>query len=345
MTLATPGRRTRLLFTTGLLAASLVLAGCSGGTEEPTSAPTDESTVDPFAPEQTSVTTIGYRQTSAAPWFAAVDEGYPEEYGLTEFTYEFGENSPAILTSLVGGSGQFGSVSIPSVIDAVNQGIEIVIVGENFRDVPGNQVMVALESSGIESIEDLDGKTVGLVGLNSGHHNRLRYVMQLEDIDYSNIEFVNVPYGEMASSLETGVIDAGVLTGALLATVEQTLDLNEVFDFATGPLAGLSSLQWVATKAFAEANPNTVAAFQCAVVYRGAKLVAEDDEAYFAAMTNPDLGFTREALEASPKVNYPAANDPEAMQINATIQYAVGLSPEEFDIATITIPLPTNCGD
>lgn len=344
MSLAMP-RRSRLLLVSTVAAAALILAGCSTPSPSETDGPAEGSTVDPHSPEQSSLTAVGYRQTSAAPWYAAIDAGYTEDFGLTDLEYQFGENSPAILTSIVGGSGQVGQVSLPSVIDAVSQGIDVVIVGEAYREPTDSQLMLTLSGSGIESIEDLHGKKVGLVGLNSGQHNRLRYVMQLEDIDYSDIEFVNLTYGEMSAALQTGAIDAGVFTGAVLQDARANLDVTEVFDFGGGPLKEISALQWVATAEWAAANPNTVAAFQCAVVYKGEQLVQDDDEAYYSAMENPDLGFSRDVLSQLPKIIYPAANDAEAMQLNAKIQFAVGLSPEEFDVSSIVIPLPTNCDE
>lgn len=91
------------------------------------------------------------------------------------------------------------------------------------------------------------------------------------------------------------------------------------------------------------ANPNTVAAFQCSVVLKGANLIAEDDEAYIAAATSPEAGFTLEAVESTPKLNFPGANDASQMQRWAAMQYAVGQTETEFDMASIVVPLPDNC--
>ena len=347
MTLFTRFGARRVMITSVVAAASvaLVLSGCSGGGTTPAAttgaSEAPESSVDPFAPEVDTVKAVQYKQTSAAPWFAAITAGYPEEYGIN-LTTDYGENSPAILTSLVGGSGDVGTVSAPSIIDAVNSGIDIVIVGEAFRDPPQSQMLEALPGSGIKSMKDLDGKTVGVVGLNSGQHNRLRYVMKQAGLDPEGPTFVNLTYGEMAANLENGTIDAGAFTGAVLKQARDKLKTVDVFDFGDGPLKEISSLQWVSTGAFAKANPNAIAAFQCAVVYKGEKLVMDDEDAYTNAMVN-DVGFDPAAVKAITKVIYPAANDPKVMQLNAKIQYQVGLTPEEFDMAKVTIPLPTNC--
>ena len=97
MTLFTRFGARRVMFTSVVAAASvaLVLSGCSGGTATPEAttgaSEAPESTVDPFAPEVDTVKAVQYKQTSAAPWFAAITAGYPEEYGIT-LTTDYGEN-------------------------------------------------------------------------------------------------------------------------------------------------------------------------------------------------------------------------------------------------------------
>lgn len=99
-------------------------------------------------------------------------------------------------------------------------------------------------------------------------------------------------------------------------------------------------MQWVANGEWAKANPNTVAAFQCAVVKKGAELVTEDDEAYTAAATGPEIGFTPEAVKATSKLIYPAANDAEKLQVWAKMMYAIGMTDTEFDMSSIVVLLP-----
>jgi len=155
--------------------------------------------------------------------------------------------------------------------------------------------------------------------------------------------FVDVTLGEMAGALQRGEVDIAAATGPALADMRAQLGVVDVLDLGTGPLADYPSLSYVANAEWARANPNTVAAFQCAVVVKGETLVAEDDDAYMAALTGPEVGFTREAVEASPKLNFPAANDAEKLQIAAEVQQAVGLTETEFDMSSVVVPLPTNC--
>ncbi|MCC2033174.1 ABC transporter substrate-binding protein [Microbacterium allomyrinae] len=329
-------------------AVSLVLlaaAGCAASTESDAdaagAAAPAVSAVDPFAPEQSTVVGVNYRQTSVAPFAAAQDSGIAAEYGIT-LEPAWAESAPAAITQIVGGGGDVGTASLWGTINANLQGIELRVIGENFRDVEESLTLEALPDSGISTIEDLEGKKVGVVGLNSTHDLRLKYLMQDEGFDWESVEFLDVPFGEMGASLETGVIDAGVFLGPTLAAAKANLDTVTVLDYGAGLYEGFPSLQWVTTKKFADENPNTIAAFQCAVVVKGAELVTDDEEAYSSAISGA-LGWDAAAIAATKKVIYPASNDTEAMQIVPDIMYNFGVITEEFDIAGITIPLPDNC--
>ena len=323
--------------------AAMSLVGCaSGNAPEPTGDPGAGAGagVDPFDPEITDPTVLLWRQTSSVPFFIAEGEGILAEHGL-DVICEYVENSPAAVAAIVGGTGDIGSSSLWAVVSAINEGMDLRIIGEVFRHVPGSMFLETLPGSGIEGPEDLVGAKVGVVGFNAGHDLSIKNYFDENGLDWSTIEFVNLGYGEMGQALQTGAIDAGTFTGAALAQARTELGSVPVFDY-TDILDHFPALSYIVQGEWADANPNTVAAFQCAVVVRGAELAADDDDLYRQYLKS-GLGWDDAAVDATTKVSYVPLNDRDAQQVVPDLLFRNGLLAEPMDIGEILIPLPENC--
>src|SRR5690606_38937601 len=148
----------------------------------------------------------------------------------------------------------------------------------------------------------------GVVGLNSGHQARIEKAVILDGGDPSKVEFVSLGWAEMAPALEQGTADAVAVTGAFQFAARDELGSRTIIDLGDGPFAEFPDSQWLVSRAWAEANPNTVAAFQCAVVIKGAEAVTEDRELYEEALRG--FGYSEEAIAADKQLINPAANKP-----------------------------------
>lgn len=333
--------RSRLFL--GLSAASIALVvgltGCSTPEADPSGEPAAE--VDPRSPEQDTITIAGYRQGSIAPAFAAEKDGLLDEYGVA-FEMNYVESSAAGMAAILGGDADVAYSSFWGVIDAVNQGIEVVIPTEAIRFNPGALTFEVLPDSGIESLADLEGTTVSVPALNSGHHNRLRYAMLEEGLDPSTVEFVELPFGEITSALVNGTIDVAAAGGPALSGLKNDYDSVTVLDLADGMFAGAAEGGWIMTKAFADANPNTVAAFQCA--WNAGIDLVENDELYVEILVD-ELGFEQDVAEGevSKKPVFPKGVELDKIQQFSDIMIELGLLQEPLDVSTIVIPMPTTC--
>jgi NitT/TauT family transport system substrate-binding protein len=314
----------------------IALTGCSTPAPE-TSAPAAD--VDPTAPEQSSITIAGYRQGSIAPTIAAGD--LLEGYGMSiEVSYV--ESSAAGMAALIGGDVVATYSSYWGVIDAVTQGIDLVIAAEAIRFNPGALTFEVLPDSGIEDLADLEGTTVSVPALNSGHHNRLRYAMLQEGLDPSTVNFVELPFGEITSALVNGTIDVAAAGGPALTGLKNDYDSVTVLDLADGIFKDAAEGGWIMTREFAEANPNTVAAFQCAEI-TGADLV-QDDELYVQILVD-ELGFEQSVAEGEvpKKPVFPTVIDNDKIQQFSDIMQELGLLGDDLDMTSLIVPLPTNC--
>jgi len=329
-------------------AGALALTACSSpAPEEPSSAATQgsgASGLDPYAPEQSTVNFMAWRTTSSAPLYLAEAEGIPEEYGI-DFEVQYAENSPAAVSAVVGGTTDVGSASLWSVISAINEGIDLKIIGETFRHVTGSMFLETLPDSGIEELADLEGKKVGVVGLNAGHDLGIKNAFEEAGLDPSTIQFVNLGYGEMGQALQTGSIDAGTFTGPGLEQAREELGSVPVFDYVE-LIENFPATSYIVRGEWADANPNTVAAFQCSIAVRGAEIAREGGEEYeqnYIDAMAAGLEWDEAAVTGTTKIDHVTANDAAAQQIVPDLLFKNGLISEEMDIADYLIPLPETC--
>src|SRR5690625_987872 len=138
-----------LLVTFGVV--GLLLAGCSGGGSDAGSTLRDDTQLesgDPSAPELASTTLAAYRQGTVAPVFAAEDIGAFEE---ADFSIEasYIENSAAGLALVMGGDAEFSYASYWGVVDAINQGVDLVVVADMFGYPEGKLTLEVMPDSEI----------------------------------------------------------------------------------------------------------------------------------------------------------------------------------------------------
>lgn len=325
-------------------AAALVVSGCTT-TDTDTGPDTGASgEVDPYAPEQDTVGLTTWRTTATAPAFIAEMDGILDEYGIS-LNIEYAENSPAALAAVVGGTSNVSNGSLWSVMSAIDEGIDLRIIGESFRHVENSMFMMTLPGSGIESIEDLAGHKIGVTGLNAGHDLMIKNYYLENGLDPNEIEFVSLGYGEMGQAIQTGAIDAGALTGPALETARNEIGAVEVFDFIK-VFPNFPATSYIAAGEWVDANPNTVAAFQCSVVVKGAEIAREGGEVYEQTYIDAmayGLDWEEEAVTASVKLNHVTANDVDSQQVIPFLMFQNDLITSEIDVNDVIVPLPDNC--
>src|SRR5690625_4208160 len=185
---------------------AIALAGLIGLATACSSSPAEEpnSSGEPGGSglEVSEVRISGIKAPGTVPLEYAADEIAPG-YGLTiEPVYV--DNSGVAVTSVIGGDVVATNASFFGVIDAINQGLELVVIAEGWASTPNTGTLEALETSGITSLEDLAGKTVNVISLNSSHAIKLRSTMLEQGLDPDAVNWVELPYGEVAAALEQG---------------------------------------------------------------------------------------------------------------------------------------------
>lgn len=286
----------------GAVLSLALLAGCAA----PAPAPTDDGELTPV-----SVGILPLGLLGAV--YVAIDEGIFEEHGL-EVELVPQSDIGTIVSGVASSQYEFGFVPVPAVINARNNGVPIKMVAAadglqspEESETIGN-TLVAAAGSGIESVADLEGKTVAVVGLSSLSTLSLWQLADDAGIDPKSIALVQIPYPQMASQLETGAVDAAI-----------TNDPFVVDALATGATIlvkpnselypGMTLTSFTANEQLIASDPDTVRAFGDAILE--AIAFAHDNPDVVRASFVTHLGMTPEAAEAaelSPNMAYPGIN-------------------------------------
>jgi NitT/TauT family transport system substrate-binding protein len=181
--------------------ALLVLGGCTVPSVAPP--PTETPTAQAVTPITLAMGFIPNVQF--APVYVAVEKGYFADENL-EVSFDYGWETD--LLKLVGsGELRFAVASGDQVILARSQGLPVVYVMNWYRKFP--VCVVSLKEKGLQSPQDLIGKTVGTPALYGASYIGWRALLHAENIDEAEVNLQNIGYTQVASLTE-GQVDAAV---------------------------------------------------------------------------------------------------------------------------------------
>jgi len=117
----------------------------------------------------------------------------------------------------------------------------------------------------ITTIEELSGKTIGLNVLSGTQYTGLMKMLSDAGISESDVKLVQVPFADMANTLDSGSIDAALAISpfgqALLS--EGYNDLGNTIEYLLGDHPAMST-GWIASPAWLDENPEAIKGFLAA---------------------------------------------------------------------------------
>jgi len=196
--------------------------------------------------------------------YVAQDEGFFKKRGIdVEFvlTPSSGNNPPA----LVSGSVQIAGPTLPTLLQANDAGLDLVVWSGGAVYPLSGDVLVARQGSGIKKPADLKGKTVGVPGLGALLDFMLRRNLKQNGVDPSTVKFVEVGFTQAADALKSGRIDAYPAEAPFTARILSSKAGYEVADWLSSTPDGTLTTVYAATRKWAEANKDTIAALRAAM--------------------------------------------------------------------------------
>ncbi|MBT3153837.1 ABC transporter substrate-binding protein [Streptomyces sp. CHD11] len=208
-----------------------------------------------------------FASLNGVPAFAADDEGVFDKHGL-DVDISTAKTSTEMVPQLLGGKVNLALLDTATSLVAAGQGVDLVYVAaatdggipEGQEEFSFANVWVEKDSP-IRSLADLTGKTVGVPQIKSAPWVDLRGSVDEAGGDSSTIKFVESP--DTLAALKSGQVDA-TTTPEPVGTVERAKgELRPLAPVNSG--GGGMAYVWVTTRAFAEANKDTLKSFAEAV--------------------------------------------------------------------------------
>lgn len=142
------------------------------------------------------------------PYQAAIENGYFEEEGIEIEGIAGSEGGGTTVRNVVTGGLPFGEVATPGAVNGYYAGSDITIVAGSVN-TPGTINWVAPQGSEIESMEDLEGRTIGYTSAGSVTENTAALSVERSDeLDIDDVEFQGMGgVSEGLTGLEEGAVD------------------------------------------------------------------------------------------------------------------------------------------
>ena len=227
----------------------LLLAGCAPASPV--------SSADDFELRVGALTTQNVLTLCQAS--GGLDTPIEEAGGAVTASDPFPAFAPAA-EALASGHIDVGSSGATGVLTALagNPDLVIVAVERNDNDSQG---IVAAAGSGIESIEDLSGRTVAINEGGTGDY-LLRKALDEHGMSIDDVDAVNLAPADAATAFSSGQVDAWATWDQYLVSAQ--VDLGAALVAYAGDFGAQNPSVHVVSRAFADAHPSGVNA-----LYRG----------------------------------------------------------------------------
>jgi NitT/TauT family transport system substrate-binding protein len=254
-------RRLALVSLIGLLVAACGSAG--GGTTSTTS-----TTSAAQAATGTTALKVGTSPTlSNASLYLAVDNGIFKGHSLAVTTTLETSGAEAI-PQLLNGQIKFTAADPLGTLVAIAQHVPVVIVAQA-NVVPPSAAqdptgLLVSSNSGIHSAADLTGKTIAVNALDSLSEVTAEAAIDAGGGDSAKVKFVELPIPEMIAAVQRGQVSGAVLNEPYVTQAKEA-GLVDLFPVMSEAIPGVPQLVYIASKAYAAANPAVVKAFAASI--------------------------------------------------------------------------------
>jgi NitT/TauT family transport system substrate-binding protein len=298
---------------------------------------TDGQTPGGPAPEIPTIRLGVLPLADVAPVHIAIADGIFENEGLTvEPTIVQG--GAAAIPALVSGDLDITFGNYVSFFLAVSQAIDLRLIAEQDRATPGFSSIMTLPDSGIADAAGLEGRQLAVNTLRNVAEITSRAQIADAAGDPNAVEYVELPFPDMVAALERGDVDAIFGVEPFVTLARQQLDAVEVANPYGGRLEGFPVAGFQAATQFTEQNPNTIAAFQRAMV-RASQLAADDPDRVVQIL--PEYTeLTPELAATLTQPEYVSEIDVSQLQRVVDLMVEFELLEEAPDVASLVIPTP-----
>jgi NitT/TauT family transport system substrate-binding protein len=316
-----------------LLVLTPFLAACGGDGDDEQGASGDdgEGTTGGQAEELTPVTVGIIPIAALAPMYYGLEQGYFEEEGL-DVHMEIGQGGAAMTPSVMSGEYQFAFGNYISLMQARQNDIDVQVVSNiaNGADSPegGTDGLLVAADSGIDSVDDLAGKTFAVAGLGGIEEVAVRAVLDEHGVDASDVDFTEVAFPNMNAAVESGTVDVAAQVEPFV-TLGQESGLVRLLDPIYEAVPSMPLGIVFASGDWLQDNPEVAEAFHRALQR---SLAATSDEGAMRSAIAAHTETPPDVVEEMGLDNWDPEIDREALGLVGELATRYGVLESEPDI-------------
>jgi len=338
-------RRSWLPLVAGIVVGALVpaVAGAQSPSAAPSAAPLGPIGSPPAAchpegaPEDATITLGVLPLADVAPVHLAIATGLFADQGLT-VEPQIVQGGAAAIPGLVAGDLDITFGNDVSALLASSQGIDLKFIADQNHAQPGFSSIMTLPDSGIATAADLVGHKLAVNTLANVAEITSRAQVKDAGADPDAVEYIEIPFPDMIAALEQGNVDAIFAVEPFATLAAQQLGAVEVANPYGGRLENFPVASFQATGGYAQANPNTITAFQCAMI-SASQLAATDPQSVVSILPTY-TSLTPELAAVIHQPLYVSELDPAALQPVVDLMVEFGLLASAPDLSALIVPTP-----
>ena len=163
--------------------------------------------------------TVGY-QGVCNPWKWPIDKGvFEKETGYTINWQKF-DSGGSVIKAMASGDVHIAMAGSSPIAAGVSRGIDMQLFWV-VEDIGAAEALVVRNGSGINSPQDLKGKTVGVPFVSTTHFHLL-FALEQFGLNPKDVDIRNMEPNAIASAWEGGQVDAGFVWDPALGRIKQS---------------------------------------------------------------------------------------------------------------------------
>jgi NitT/TauT family transport system substrate-binding protein len=259
----------------------------------------------------------------AATPFYAQDLGYFKDAGL-DVVFEAGlSNASAAVAALLGGSINVTASATVAVAAAHSHGIGLKVIAPGTLSTEDSltDVIAVKKDSPLASGADLNGKTIGIIGLKSMQQVAAMAWVDKHGGDSATLKFLELPIPQLCPQVVAGRVDASLPIEPFVTGCKS--DIRILGNVNTGIAPRFVSIVFVSTDDWLRANPATATRFVAAL--RRAAIWANAHRAESAAILARYAKLDPAVAASMARATYATTLDASSLQpaIDASARYGV----------------------
>lgn len=291
--------------------------------------------------EKSAITVATVATVDLVPFWAALDNGYFKAEGLDVREVPAAKTEVS-LTKVQSGEVDVGLSTYPAIFLALARDVaDLRLVADGTWASPKSNQIVTVPNSVVKNVHDLAGKRIAVSSITQASGVLTKSVMTDNGVDFSKVQWQQLPFPNMAQALKDGQVDAAYMPEPFVTEAAASVGAVPVIDVAaSGSAQGFPLTGYVALGKWVQANPKTMAAFQRAM-FKATRFVVGHREAVETAVVKHAKVNDGTAKMMNPPA-FESRLDARRIQRVPDLLQALGIIGKPIDAAKVIVPQVTN---